>query len=89
MKRGNKKFLETDYPQGRAIEVFRRFHFGLLGPKTEILYFTSPRTAENGSSDLSKGEVNRKPRGRAIGELFRLKIRGIDPKGRDIKPKSH
>ncbi len=61
----NKKFLKTDYPQGKAIEVFRRFHFGLLEPKTEILYFTSPRTAENDSSDLSEGEVNRKPRGRS------------------------
>ncbi len=29
------------------------------------LYLTSPRTAENGSSDLSKGEVN--PPGRQAG----------------------
>jgi len=29
----NKKFLETDYPQGRAIGVFRRFHFDLRSKK--------------------------------------------------------
>ncbi len=46
----NKKFLETDYPRGRAVEVFRRtdsyrYHFGLRA-KTEILYFAPPGNPE-------------------------------------------
>ena len=63
----NKKFLETDYPRGRAAEVFRRFHFGLKAkkrPEYSGLYFPHPELLF-GSSDLSQGEVNRKPRGRA------------------------
>ncbi len=35
---GNKKFLETDYPRCRAIEVFRQFHFG-LGTKNRNFVF--------------------------------------------------
>ncbi len=26
---GNKEFLETNYPRGKAIDVFRWFHFDL------------------------------------------------------------
>ena len=36
----NKEFFETNYPRGRAIEVFRRFHFVLIKgqkPKFYIL----------------------------------------------------
>jgi len=72
-KHNNKKFLETDYPRGRAIEVFRRFHFGLGGQKSKFSILPHPEL-QKGSSDLSKGEVNRKPRGKAVGELFRFKI---------------
>lgn len=42
-----------------------------LPSEIEILYFTSPRTAKNGSPDLSQGEVNRKPRPKGR-RIFRL-----------------
>ncbi|WP_162880258.1 hypothetical protein [Mariniflexile rhizosphaerae] len=49
------------------------------------MYFTSPRTARKGSSDLSsKGEVNWIPRGRAVGELFRLKERTYSMKHSEV-----
>ena len=35
----NKEFLETNYPRGRAIEVFRSFHFDLSGQKSKFCYF--------------------------------------------------
>lgn len=34
----NKKILEINYPQGRAIGVFRWFRFDLKRSKTEISY---------------------------------------------------
>jgi hypothetical protein len=48
------------------LELFTSVFLLYLGLKIEILYFTSPRTARKGNSDLSKGEVN--------GKLFRLKL---------------
>ena len=54
---GNKKFLETDYPQGRALVAFRRtvsyrYHFGLRAKSRNFVFCLA-----------------RKPRGRAVGEL--------------------
>ncbi|PLB19251.1 MAG: hypothetical protein TRG1_1955 [Flavobacteriaceae bacterium FS1-H7996/R] len=40
------------------------------GSKTEILYFTSPRTARKGNSDLSKGEMNWIPQGKPSGNYL-------------------
>ena len=40
----NKKFLETNYPRGRAIGVFCSFHFDPSGSKSEILYL-DPETS--------------------------------------------
>jgi hypothetical protein len=59
----NKKFLETDYPRGRAVEVFHRtdsyrYHFGLRA-KTEILYFAPP--------GIAKKQFRPPPRGGMIG----------------------
>jgi hypothetical protein len=54
----NKKIHETDHPIGKAIALPARRLAGFAGfilalaPKTEILYFTSPKTAEKASSDL-------------------------------------
>ena len=70
---GNKKILETDYPRGRAIEVFCRFHFG-LGAKNQILYFAPPGITKRQFRPPRRGGEIRKPQGRAIGELFRFKI---------------
>jgi hypothetical protein len=39
------KFLETNYPQGRAIGVFRSFHFDLKVQKKKFVYYTSPKIA--------------------------------------------
>ncbi len=57
----NKKNLENQLSPRQDIGYFTCFILA-SGPKIKILYFTSPRTAENGSSDLSQGEVNRNPR---------------------------
>ena len=38
---GNKEFFETNYPRGRAIEVFRWFHFDQKRSKTKTLYLDS------------------------------------------------
>ena len=56
----NKKFLETDYPRGRAIEVFRRFHFGLEAknrPESFRDYILPHPEFRKGNSDLPEGEV--------------------------------
>ena len=53
----NKKFLETDYPRGRAIGVFRQFHFGLGDQKPKFYILPHPELRK-GNSDLPKGEVN-------------------------------
>jgi hypothetical protein len=50
----NKKFLETDHPRGKAIEVFRRtdsyrYHFGLRAKNRNFVFCPT--------------------RGRAVGEL--------------------
>jgi len=37
----NKEFFETNYPRGKAIEVFRGFIL-TFGTKTKILYFRFP-----------------------------------------------
>ena len=71
----NKKFLETDYPRGRAIKVIRRFHFGLGDQKTSRklsgLYFASPGTAKKQFRPLRrKGKSETLSADR---ELFRLK----------------
>ena len=71
------------YPRGRAIEVFSQFHTQSSWAQALAL---EPKTVPNGrdsilphpklpfgSFDLSEGEVNRKPRGRALGNSFRLK----------------
>ena len=39
--RSNKEFLETNYPRGRAIEVFRSFHFDLSVQKSKFCYLDS------------------------------------------------
>ena len=39
------KFLETNYPRGKAIGVFRSFHFDLKAQKSKFVYCTSPKTA--------------------------------------------
>ncbi|MCM4156830.1 hypothetical protein DHD80_12540 [Gramella sp. AN32] len=76
----NKKFLETDYPclrlagprQAVGVPACRLAGFASFilasGPKTEILYFPSPRTAKS-SSDLSQR--------RGEEETPRLNRRGI------------
>ena len=63
------KFLETNYPQGRAIVVFRSFHFDLKvqkrnlfitpHPKLSITVLTSPQV-----------EVSKEPRGKASRNSF-------------------
>jgi hypothetical protein len=52
------KFLETNYPQGRAVGVFRSFHFNLKVQKTKFVYYTSPKTAVAVLSS-HQGEVKR------------------------------
>jgi hypothetical protein len=69
----NKKFLETDYPRDRAVEVFRRtdsqgYHFGLRAKNQNFVLCptrncekaipTLPRQPEAGSP---KGRYDRKP----------------------------
>jgi hypothetical protein len=39
-----KKFLETNYPRGKAAGVFRSFHFDLKDQKSKFIYYTSPKT---------------------------------------------
>ena len=54
----NKKFLETDYPRGRAIGVFRRFHFGLgtkNRPESFRDYILPHPELRKGNSDLPEG----------------------------------
>ncbi len=80
----NKKFLKTVHSISRTIAIFCLFHSdpGAKNyPKVPGLYFTSPRTAFFGSSDLSKGEVNWKP-GTEISEyyLFQRKKFQTNPK---------
>tara|TARA_R110002072_G_scaffold142036_1_gene287369 strand:+ start:151 stop:363 length:213 start_codon:yes stop_codon:yes gene_type:complete len=53
-KKGNKKFLETDYPRGRTIEVFCRFHFG-LGAKNRNFIFCPTRNCEKAIPTSPKG----------------------------------
>ena len=38
----NKKFLKTDYPRGRAIEVLRRFYFGLWAKNRNFIFTPHP-----------------------------------------------
>ena len=56
----NKKFLETNYPRGRAIGVFRSFHFDPSGSKSEILYL-DPETSSG--LTFSKETHEAEPRG--------------------------
>ena len=63
-----KKFLETDYPRGRALEVFRWFHFDLKA-KSRNFVFCPTRNCEKAIPTSPKGRYYRKPRGRAIGEF--------------------
>ncbi|MDO5970095.1 hypothetical protein Q4Q35_09775 [Flavivirga aquimarina] len=55
----NKEFLETNYSRGRAIEVFRWFHFDLKRSKTEILYLDS----RFHGNDNFNGNPEAEPRG--------------------------
>jgi len=48
----NKEFPEINYPRGRAIEVFRSFHFDLKAQKSKFIYYSSPKTFVK-SFDLS------------------------------------
>jgi len=60
----NKEFFETNYPRGKAIEVFRGFIL-TFGTKTKILYFRFPF--------LREWQFQRKPRGKASENSFSIK----------------
>jgi gliding motility-associated lipoprotein GldH len=52
----NRKFLETDYPQGIAKKVFRLFHFVQKGQNPKF-YILPHLELQKSNSDLPKGEV--------------------------------
>jgi hypothetical protein len=67
-----KEFLETNYPRGRAIGVFRRFHFDLKpknAPTIRDIILPHPPDGRAGR----RGEVD--TRRQSLEEFFRLKIR--------------
>ncbi|MCF6295709.1 MAG: hypothetical protein L3J25_08465 [Flavobacteriaceae bacterium] len=60
----NKEFFETNYPRGRAIEVFRWFHFALKRSKTKILYLDSrPDSYRDRGNDNFNGNLDAERRG--------------------------
>ncbi len=72
----NKKFLKTDYPRGRAIEVFRQFHTQsswaqalVSEPKPKFCILPHPILPKGSSDPPMAEEVNRKPRGKPSGNL--------------------
>ncbi len=58
-KLANKEFLKTNYPRGRAIEVFCSFYFDLLGQNSKFYYLDS-RLHEN---DNFRGYLEAEHRG--------------------------
>ena len=69
----NKEFLGTDYPRDRAVEVFRRFHFGLKA-KNRNSVFCLTQNRKYGF-DLSKGEVKSETPWQSPKEFFSIKMR--------------
>jgi len=65
----NKKFLETNYPQGRDIEVFSQFHFGFRA-KNQNLVFCLTRNCLLAVSTSPKERLIGNPEAEPRGILF-------------------